>query len=111
MVQAWLAPDPDAKSLRAEILEKDVGDALAYAITHGPFTSVEVRRDAALEDLAQGNGKVVGHRGASSPEYYKRWDNPEWAVIFDTDCPFDPRRGRELLKNAGYITTDGDSPD
>ena len=104
MIYAQIGPDPDARSLRAGMIGKDAGDALAHAIREGgECTSAEVHRDASVDDIAHGNGKVVGHNGSSSPRYYKHWDDPDWAVIFNTDCPYDPLRGRELLERAGYI--------
>ena len=103
MVQAWLAPDQDVRSQRAGIIGKDTGDALAYAITHGQYTSAEVHRDASVDDVAHGNGRVVGHMGSSSSRYYKHWNDQDWAVIFDTDCPHDPLRGREILEQAGHL--------
>ena len=104
MVHAWIAPDPNASSLRTELLSPDVMDALAHSLKYGPFTSAEVHRDATIDDLAHGNERVVGHLGSSNLEhYYPRHRDPDWAVIFDTDCPGDPERGRDLLEQAGYL--------
>ena len=97
MTTAYIGPDPDAGNIRLEIPDRDVLDAVAYALNCGPYTSAEVRRDATLRDILHGNGRVAGHFGSSSPEYYKRHDDPEWAVIHDPS-PFDPERGRELLE-------------
>lgn len=99
MVQAWIGPDPEAKSLRTELLNQDVMDTLAYALRHGAFTSAEVHRDATVEDLVHGNNRVNGHLGSSDLDhYYPKSKDPDWAVIFDNDCPGDPRRGRDLLR-------------
>ena len=102
-VYGQLAPDPQARSQRMELLSQDILDALAYAIRFGAFTSAEVHRDATLEDLAHGNGKVRGHLGSTSSRYYTHWDDPEWAVVFDNDCPHNAERGRMLLQEAGLI--------
>ena len=98
MTMAYIGPDPEAKSLRCNIIDRDVMDAVAYALELGTFTSAEVHHDAGLEDLLQGNGRVVGHLGSSSPKYYQHHDDPEWAVIFDTDCPGDAERGRIIIE-------------
>ena len=98
MAMAYIGPDPEARSLRCNIINRDIMDAVAYALEIGDFTSAEVHQDAVLEDLLHGNGRVVGHFGASSPKYYKHHDDPEWAVIFDNDCPGDAERGRIILE-------------
>ena len=113
MVMAWLAPDPDAKSLRAELLSKEILDSLAYCLQIGPYTSAEVHKDATVKELLDGGGgsavnegnlhaagvcRVHGHFGSSSPKYYKHWNDPEWAVIFDTDCVGDANHGRRLIE-------------
>ena len=98
MTIAYIGPDPEAKSLRCNIIDKDVMDAVAYALKVGAFTSTEVHHDAGLEDLLHGNGRVVGHLGSSSPRYYKHKDDPEWAIIFNTDCPGDAERGRIIIE-------------
>ena len=98
MVTAYLGPDPEARSLRAEMIGQDMRDTLAYALSQGEFTSAEVHRDAGLVDLLQGNSRVVGHRGSSSPRYYKHWEDPEWAVIFNTDLEGNAQRGSALLQ-------------
>ena len=85
-------------------------DALAHSLKHGPFTSAEVHRDATLDDLAHGNQRVVGHFGSSNLEhYYPRHMDPDWAVVFDNECPGDPERGRALLEQAG-IPGERESP-
>lgn len=106
MAIPFLAPDPDAKSLRAELLAKDVMDALGYCLQAGLFTSAEVHRGATLEDLAHGNGRVHGHAGSSSLRFYHHMEDPEWAVIFHTDMQADTERGRTLLLEAGIIPND-----
>ena len=97
MIQAWLGPDPEAGSLRTGIVNEDVMDALAYALAAEAFTSAEIHREAGLEDLLNGNGRVVCHLGSSSLRYYTHHDDPNWAVIFDSDCTGDPERGERLL--------------
>ena len=94
-----MAPDPGARNIRPELLEDDILDALSFALTKGSFTSAEVHRDAGLADLLQGNGRVRGHFGSSSLRYYPHHEDPEWAVIFDSDLEGrDPQRGMELLR-------------
>ena len=51
MIMAHLAPDPDDKSLEAEIIDQDMKDTLAHALRFGPFTSAEIHRKATLQDL------------------------------------------------------------
>ena len=97
MITAYIGPDPEAKSLRPSIISQDVMDALAHALKLGAFTSAEVQREAELEDILHGNGRVVGHFGSSSLRYYTHHDDPDWAVLFDSDCPGDPERGEQLL--------------
>lgn len=98
MIQAWLGPDPEAGSLRTGIVNEDVMDALAYALAAEAFTSAEVHREAGLEDIIHGNERVIGHFGSSSPKYYTRYDDPDWAVVFNTDCQGDKQRGWTILE-------------
>ena len=97
MITAYIGPDPEAQSVRPGIISQDVMDALAHALECSAFTSAEVHREAGLEDILHGNGQVVGHFGSSSLRYYTHHDNPDWAVVFDSDCPGDPERGERLL--------------
>ena len=60
MINAYIGPDPEARSLRPGIINQDVMDALAHALQCSAFTSAEVHREAGLEDLLHGNGRVVG---------------------------------------------------
>ena len=98
MVAAHIAPDPDARSIRPELVAQDIMDGLAYALNAGEFTSAEIHRETVLQDLLAGNGRVVGHAWSSSLRYYKHSDDPDWAVIFNTDCKGDAERGKALLE-------------
>ena len=97
MIKAYIGPDPEARSVRPGIINKDVMDALAYALQCSAFTSAEVHREAVQDVLQPGNGQVTGHFGSSSLRYYTHHDDPDWAVVFDSDCPGDPERGERLL--------------
>ena len=97
MIMAYIGPDPDARSIRPGIISQDVMDALAHALKCSAYTSAEIHREAGLEDLLNGNGRVVCHLGSSSLRYYTHHDDPNWAVIFDSDCTGDPERGERLL--------------
>ena len=97
MITAYIGPDPEAMSIRPGIISQDVMDALAHALECSAFTSAEVHREAGLEDILHGNGQVVGHFGSSSLRYYTHHDDPDWAVVFDSNCPGDPKRGERLL--------------
>ena len=98
MITAYIGPDPEAKSLRPGIINRNVVDALAYALQCSAFTSAEANREAGLEDIPHGNGQVAGHFGSSSLRYYTHHDDPNWAVVFDNDCRGDPERGERLLE-------------
>ena len=97
MIMAQLIPDPDARSVRADLIGQDLLDALAYALNAGAYTSAEIHREATLDDLAHGNGRLAAHAGSTSPCYYRHTDDPDWAIIFNTDCPGDPVRGHDLV--------------
>lgn len=90
------------QSLRPEILSPDVLDALAYALHHGPFNSAHVHRDATLEDLTQGNGRVLSSFAEPDPDQHLHYHDPDWAIVHYQDAPGDQGRGYKLLTQAGY---------
>ena len=94
---ALKGPRPDEQSLRTDIIHQDVMDALAHTLRYGRFTSAEVHRDTRVEDVLQGNECCIFHVSSTNPEHYLHHDNPEWAVVFDTDCDGDQQRGLTLL--------------
>ena len=95
---AFNGPERAEQSLRTDLLHPDMIDALAHVLRYGPFTSVEVRRDAGPRDLLEGNGSCISHRDSTSASSYLHRNDPDWAVVFDTDCPGDAQRGRIILE-------------
>lgn len=97
-VAAWVAPDPDAPNVRADLLSRDQMDVVTYClIAASNWDSCEVHRDATPYEIAfAGDGsRIHGHFGSSSPRYYSHYDDENWAVIHRGTG--DARRGMDLL--------------
>lgn len=92
------------KSVRAEKLPRDALDILAWAFetltVSGlmPMNAAEVRLDDPVENILGGGSGYMSHGGGVSERYYTHFDDVDWAVVIETDCNGDAKRGKHLIE-------------
>ena len=105
-VDAVMAPDQEQRSIRADQLQQDTLDVMAWAFREGasvsgfPVNTIEIRiggDEVGRLLFNDGPDQLHVHALSNSLRYMKRAGDEGWAVVFDHDCPGDPDRGRKIV--------------
>jgi len=95
------------KSMRQELLSQEARDILKAAFEKGLLNNslggfqcnaVEVRLDDPIKNILDGGDGFMAHGLAQSERYFKHIADENWAVVFDSDCDGDCKKGWSLLK-------------